>query len=289
MRSEAEMMELILTTAHDDSRIRAVIMNGSRVNPNLKPDIFQDYDIVYVVEEAEGFRKNYEWVKRFGEMMVMQLPDDMLGEAQRTDGIFSYLMQFTDGNRIDLTICPKSSLPLQERDSLSRLLLDKDGIIEPFPPPTDQDYLPKPPTAVQFTECCNEFWWVAPYVAKGLWRKELPYAKEMLDDILRKELVKVLTWYVGIKTEFRCNIGGYGKWLQQSLEPALWNRFLQCFADADYGQNWEALFAMCSLFRLVATKISVHFGYEYPSLYDEQVTKHLNHVRALPQDATSIY
>lgn len=51
MRSEKEMMGLILNTAREDERIRAVIMNGSRVNPNVKRDCFQDYDIVYVVKD----------------------------------------------------------------------------------------------------------------------------------------------------------------------------------------------------------------------------------------------
>jgi len=51
MRSEKEMMGLILNAAREDERIRAVIMNGSRVNPNVKRDCFQDYDIVYVVKD----------------------------------------------------------------------------------------------------------------------------------------------------------------------------------------------------------------------------------------------
>ncbi len=34
MRTEKEMMELIQRTAEEDSRIRAVYMNGSRTNPN---------------------------------------------------------------------------------------------------------------------------------------------------------------------------------------------------------------------------------------------------------------
>ena len=54
MRSEKEMMELILSVARKDERIRAVYMNGSRTNPNVKKDIFQDYDIVYVVKEKQA-------------------------------------------------------------------------------------------------------------------------------------------------------------------------------------------------------------------------------------------
>lgn len=50
MRTENEMYDLILEVANNDARIKAVYMNGSRTNENVPKDIFQDYDIVYVVE-----------------------------------------------------------------------------------------------------------------------------------------------------------------------------------------------------------------------------------------------
>ena len=55
MRTEQEMFDLILSVASEDERIRAVYMNGSRTNPNAPKDIFQDYDIVYVVTETLSF------------------------------------------------------------------------------------------------------------------------------------------------------------------------------------------------------------------------------------------
>jgi len=45
MRNEKEMLDLILNIAENDDNIRAVIMNGSRVNPHAKKDPFQDFDI----------------------------------------------------------------------------------------------------------------------------------------------------------------------------------------------------------------------------------------------------
>ena len=75
MRSEKEMMELILSVARKDERIRAVYMNGSRTNPNVKKDIFQDYDIVYVVKENRPFYEDERWIDRFGERLYMQCPE----------------------------------------------------------------------------------------------------------------------------------------------------------------------------------------------------------------------
>jgi aminoglycoside 6-adenylyltransferase len=60
MRSKDEMYELILNTARDDDPIRAVILNGSRANPNAPRDIFQDFDIIYLVTELAPFTNNYQ-------------------------------------------------------------------------------------------------------------------------------------------------------------------------------------------------------------------------------------
>jgi aminoglycoside 6-adenylyltransferase len=288
MRSEKEMFDLILTTAREDERIRAVIMNGSRANPNAPKDFFQDYDIVYIVTEVAPFRNNYEWIKRFGEMMILQEPDDMDDPPSENKEGFVYLMQFMDGNRIDLGIDPPSMLAEIVKDSQSIVLLDKDGLVPPIPPCSDKDYLPKPPTAKQFFDCTNEFWWVSAYTAKGLWREELPNAKGMFE-YAREQLMKMLTWYVGVKYQFQVCPGKFGKYLRRYLEPELWNLLQGTYADASYEQNWEALEAMCDLFRRVAIPVAEHFGYDYPYGDDQRVSAHLKHVRTLPRDAQEMY
>lgn len=289
MRSEQEMYELILNTARADERVRAVILNGSRANPNAPRDMFQDYDVVYVVTDVASFKRDPAWIDRFGERMILQLPDDMSDPPPSDDDSYAYLMQFADGNRIDLTLCPLNQFPERGRDSLSALLLDKDGISEPFAPANESDYLPKPPTAKQFADCCNEFWWVCPYVAKGLWRQEIIYAKYMLDVVVREQLMKMLVWHIGVKTGFSRNPGKFGKYFQPYLAPELWEILEQTYADADYDNNWRALEAMCNLFRIVGAHAAEHFGFAYPHGDDARVSAHLRHVRALPKEAREIY
>ncbi len=284
MRSEQEMFDLILSTARGDERIRAVILNGSRANPNAPRDIFQDYDIIYVVTDVGPFAQNREWIKRFGDMMVLQMPEENSHPAS-----FVYLMQFMDGNRIDLTLFPLAHLDELPPDSLSVLLLDKDGAVAPFPPPDESGYLPHPPTPKEYFDCCNEFWWVSPYVGKGLWREELPYAKYMLDEVVRAELMKMLTWYIGSQTGFRINPGKEGKYFRKYLPPELWERLLNTYADAGYDHTWEALFAMGDLFRTAALAVAAHFGFDYPRDDDRRVSAHLAHIRSLPRDAQEIY
>jgi len=289
MRSEQELLNLLVDTATGDDRIRVVIMNGSRANPHARRDIFQDFDVVYLVTDVAPFKNNIEWIRRFGELMIHQIPEEMQDPPPGDGGGFTHLMQFTDGNRIDLGIYPLAKLHELGRDSLSVLLLDKDGIMAPFDPPSERDYLPQPPTPKAFADCCNEFWWVCPYVAKGLWREEILYAKYMFDQVLREQLMKMLAWHIGVQTGFALNPGKYGKYFQRYLEPDVWLMLERTYADAGYAHTWDALFVMCDLFEQVALSIASHFGFDYPQDDAARVRAHLRHVRFLPKDAASIY
>lgn len=289
MRSEQTMLDLIMRVAQNDDRIRAVILNGSRANPNAPRDIFQDFDIVYLVTDMAAFKADPGWIKPFGELMIMQLPDDMADPPPDEGEGYAYLMQFADGNRIDLSLYPVAKLAERERDSLSVLLLDKDGVVAPFGPATEGDYLPQPPTAKAYADCCNEFWWVATYVAKGLWREEILYAKALLDQVVRVQLIHMLTWHIGVKTQFSINPGKSGKYFKRYLEPELWEALLKTYADAGYDHTWDALLAMGDLFRFVAQSVAGQFGFDYPQGDDDRVSAHLRHVRSLPRTAPAIY
>lgn len=262
-RSEKEVMDILLNIAKNDDRIRAVILNGSRTSPSAKKDIFQDYDIVYLVTNVESFVNDENWIKQFGDILILQTPDKMDGKWPAAKDEYAYLMQFKDWNRIDLTLLRTDKLATMPRDSQSMLLLDKDAVIKEYPPANDNDYLPKPPTEVQFFNCCNEFLWVSTYVAKGIWRKELTYAKHVSEQIVKEELIKLLTWYAGLKTNYNKTIGKFGKHLEQYLEPALWEKFVKTYVDANENNMWNALFLMCDIFNEIAMKIATHFNYPF--------------------------
>jgi aminoglycoside 6-adenylyltransferase len=118
------------------------------------------------VTDLNSFTADHSWIARFGELMILQMPEAMVDPPPMNDGHFAYLMQFTDGNRIDLTLFPLAKMHQFESESLSTMLLDKDGLFKELPPPSESDYLPKPPSAKTFADCCNEFWWGSTYVAK---------------------------------------------------------------------------------------------------------------------------
>jgi aminoglycoside 6-adenylyltransferase len=293
MRSDKEMFDLILGVAQQDERIRAVYMNGSRTNPNAPKDIFQDYDIVYVVTETTSFIKDETWITIFGNLLMIQEPDkndQLVGIDMDFGRSYGYLMLFTDGNRIDLHIETKESMiEGYVRDKLTIPLLDKDNCLPLIPPPTNIDYHVKKPTEPLFMSCCNEFWWCLQNVAKGIWRDELPYAKLMFENTTRASLDEMVSWWIGTKHDFQVSTGKMGKYFKKHLPEPYWEMYKGTYSDSNYDNVWDAIFIACELFRVLANNVAEYFKYTYPVDDDTNMTEYLKHVSKLPVDAKEIY
>jgi len=282
---------LILGIAKSDERIRAVYMNGSRVNPNVQKDNFQDYDIVFVVNETKSFISDKNWPSLFGSPIIVQEPDwndFVIGISDETHDFsrrYAWLMLFEDGNRIDLTIEIKEEAQKNFlNDKLTLLLLDKDNFLPKIPPPADEDYHVKRPTENQYIACCNEFWWCLNNAAKGIARDELPYAMEMFNRYVRDMLNKMTEWHIGIKTNFTVSAGKMGKYYKKLLEKDLWDMYCQTYSDGNYKNLWEAIFTGCKLFRILGLEVADFFHYEYLSKEDEGMMKYLNQVKKNADD-----
>ena len=134
MRDESEMMRQILQVAQEDGRVQAVWLGGSRTDPQARPDLLQDYDVVYVVEETGSFRRDPQWAeRRFGPVLYCQRPEELdasLGQEVDLENNFGWLMQLADGNRLDLHVQTlKRTLQELQEERLSRVLWDRDGVL----------------------------------------------------------------------------------------------------------------------------------------------------------------
>lgn len=282
MRSEKEMFDLILNVAKRDARIRSVYMNGSRANTKVTKDIFQDYDIVYVVTKTKPFYENENWIDCFGKRLYMQMPEKMAktcGLEHNFENTYSWLIMFEDFNRLDLHVnfvdFAKSDIL---RDKLCKVLLDKDSLFADIPESSDADYCIKKPTKEDFSCECNEFWWCLNNVAKGLWRKEIPYVMDMLNDVIRPSLIKILSWKIGFENNFSCNIGKSGKCMHQFLSENIWERFLETYSDSNVEHIWRSVIIMCDLFSEIAREVAGKLNFIYNE-HDEFATrKYLGYV-----------
>lgn len=292
MRTEKEMYDLIIGTAQKDERIRAVYMNGSRTNPNVPKDIFQDYDVVYVVKDIKEFYQDGKWIDVFGERFYMQKPDEntvLLGMENDIKNSYGWLIQFADGNRLDLHV---NQVEFAKRtyldDKLIKVLLDKDNLLSGAQESTDVDYWVKKPSKELFSANTNEFWWCTNNLAKGLWREEVPYVLDMLNQYVRPELIEMLSWKIGLDTDFSVSVGKCGKYMYRWLPSDEWKSFLETYCGADIEEIWTSIFIMCDLFDEVANHVASRLGYRYNQVEAENARSWLERVKNLKDDATDI-
>jgi aminoglycoside 6-adenylyltransferase len=178
-RTEKEMTDLIFEFAQEHD-VKMIGQEGSRNNPRKPADAFQDFDITYFVEDLTPFYK-INWVQAFGEIVVSQSVPENPGINQ--------MMQFEDGNRIDLDIRLTSYVEeYLASDTLNTIIYG--GKTRET---TDETHRVTAPTHQEVANAVIEFYWVSLYVAKGIKREELIYAATTFE-MIRAELFKMAVW-----------------------------------------------------------------------------------------------
>lgn len=253
MRTDTEMMTLILQIA-DTLKVEAVALSGSRADIHSLRDQFQDYDVVYIVENLEDLISDLSWLDQFGYRLIEQ--HNVLGHRRL------YLMLFEDGNRIDLTLCPKEHMQeWVDSEAGFKVLKDDAGLFDMYQP-NSKRYWTAPPTEEEFATSCNEFWWVSTYVVKGIRRNQLIYATDHLYGICQQELLKVLAWQVTSDRRV-VDIGKNYKYLFQYLQAEQEKEFSALLDLSSFDKITRSLFSTMKLFDCEAQNLAQKMGFDY--------------------------
>lgn len=279
MRNESEVLNELLLYAHSDEKVRAIILNGSRVNPNVTKDIFCDYDVIYAVTDPKFYYDHQDWIRTFGNLIIMQQNNI---ETDSSEDEYIFLMLFTDGIRIDLSFRRVETINQHFHDSLTEVILDKDNCLKRFDPPSEKSYVTLKPARDEFHKAINNILWCSTNVAKGLWRDELIYAKFMLDIVVRQDLMKLLSWYVGANNNWSINTGAALKWLKKYLPEKIWDSLEDTYSGAAYPEIWDSVFRIIELTDLVGQELANQLKYEYPTRDHINVVAYLEKVQNLP-------
>mgnify|MGYP002885032787 FL=1 len=253
MRTEPEMLDLILQTAKS-LKVEAVALSGSRTNDQVQKDEFQDYDVVYVVDDLDNLTRDLAWLDSFGTRMIEQ--HNVLGNRRL------YLMLFQDGNRIDLTLCPKEHIQeWVDSEATYTVLEDKKGLFESYSP-NPQRYWISPAAEKDFEKSCNEFWWVSAYVVKGICRNQVIYATDHLYGICQQELLKVLAWQVA-SDRGTIDVGKNYKYLFNYLPAEKEKEFSNLLDFSSLDKITQSLLATIRLFHREAQDLAKKMDFDY--------------------------
>lgn len=264
MRTETEMLDVILHTA-ETLQVKSVAMSGSRTDTKAPKDEFQDYDVVYVVDDLDNLMSDLSWLNQFGTRIAEQ--EVTLGHR------CLYLMLFEDGNRIDLTLCPKEHIKeWVESEADFTVLEDTKGLFAPYSP-TPQRYWTNPASQTDFEKACNEFWWVSAYVVKGICRNQLIYATDHLYGICQQELLKILAWQVA-SARGRVEIGKNCKYLFNHLPVEKEKELSNLLDFSSLDKITQSLFDTMQLFHREAQILAQKMGFAYDKEVAEKMMRY---------------
>ena len=264
MRAETERLDIILKTA-ETLQVKAVAMSGSRTNPKAPKDEFQDYDVVYVVDDLDNLTSNLSWLDHFGKRIIEQ--EVRLGHRRL------FLMLFEDGNRIDLTLCPKEHIQeWVDSEAVFTVLEDSEHLFEPYSQNLER-YWTSPASQTDFEKTCNEFWWVSSYVVKGICRKQLIYATDHLYGICQQELLKVLSWQVASE-KGAVDIGKNYKYLFNYFPTEKEKEFSNLLDFSNIEKITQSLFATMQLFHQEAQFFAHKMGFYYDKEVAEKMIQY---------------
>lgn len=264
MRTETEMLDVILQTAKT-LQVKAVAMSGSRTCPKALKDEFQDYDVVYIVYDLYNLTSDLSWLNKFGKRIIEQ--EVSLGNR------CLYLMLFEDGNRIDLTLCPKEHIQeWVDSEADYTVLKDDKGLFESYLP-SPKRYWTNPASQTDFEKSCNEFWWVSTYVVKGICRKQVIYTTDHLYGICQQELLKLLAWQVAAD-KGKVDIGKNYKYLFNYLHERKEKEFSNLLDFSSLDKITQSLFATMQLFHREAQSLAQKMGFDYDKEIAERMIQY---------------
>ena len=264
MRAETEMLSLLIKIAKN-LKVKAVALSGSRTDTKAPKDEFQDYDVVYVVDDFDNLTSDLSWLDYFGKRIIEQ---EVALDHRRL-----YLMLFEDGNRIDLTLCLKDHIQeWVDSEAGFTVLEDPEHLFEPYSQNLER-YWTSPASAIDFEKACNEFWWVSAYVVKGICRKQVIYATDHLYGICQQEFLKILAWQVA-SDRGKVDIGKNYKYLFQYLPAEKEKQFSNLLDFSSLDKITQSLFATMELFHQEAQSLANKMGFNYDKEVAERMIEY---------------
>ncbi|MFP4879161.1 aminoglycoside 6-adenylyltransferase [Mammaliicoccus sciuri] len=254
MKTEREVLEEIFNIASIEDDIRAVCMNGSRVNKFIEPDEYQDFDIAFIVNNYETFIQHLSFIENFGEPIISQCNRER-SDSGIKDQLF-YMVLFENYMRVDFRFIPIEYIEAyRHEDYLLKVLIDKDQYFSEQIEPNDKKYHIKKPNQKRFDFAFNEFWWLSTYVVKGIKREEIFYAIDHLN-MIRDLLLTMYDWKVSNKFEWQISTGKNHKLLKKYISKSEWNKLLESYPHGEVDDITNSLLNITEQFYILSVEVA---------------------------------
>lgn len=285
MDSRDKKLQQILAWATANDDVRAMLLTSSLVNPYAPVDQFSDLDIELVFSDLQKVLNDDGWLSHFGKVVAKIAEPETVFNGKHA----MRMVLYDDYVKVDFKLYSVSKFREDvENDELPedwdigyKVLVDKNRLTADLKPASHQVSLIKRPTAAEFEQKLNDFWWDMTYVAKCLARDNIFYAKFMSEDNMRTDyLVPLIEWYIAVDHGWNMTTNKHGRLFKKYLSPEIWQKIEATFSGGDIQDNWRALIAYADLVRELGTTLADKLNYSYPGELENNIRQYLVFVKA---------
>lgn len=256
---DKKLQELI-EFVHQEDNIRALVLQGSVVNPNVTCDVFSDLDPLFYCVDPTKYTNNDDWKARFGEV-ISYFSDSW--ETPRGHTSYTRLTLYKDSFKMDFGFTTIKEAPFANEMPLYQVVIDKDNLIPPCEVTDDRKFYHKQPTSEEVNRVYQDFYFDTSYVVKSIYREELVFTKFMMN-ILHEKMKQLLQYYVGANHQYQVNIGAEGRYLKQYLSPAEWTMVQQTYQGYQDQDNIDALRHLFQIIKYLGLQLEELISVKFP-------------------------
>lgn len=264
--THAELIERIVGWASTDENIRAVVITGSSSRGDASTDRFSDRDIEIIARDPTALLADDSWIHAIAPVWIaLYLDNTELGIPP------TRLVFFEGGYKVDFTLTDRTRIEqMVDADALNdlyrrgyRVLVDKDGLTDRLPLPTDGAPRKDLPDQQKFADIVTEYWFEAAHMPTYLTRGDLWVVKHR-DWTMKQMLLRMLEWHAlatggkGIDTWY------IGTKMRRWVDEETWQEVGHVFARFDAEDSWRALVASMRLFSRLTREIARALELDYP-------------------------
>jgi aminoglycoside 6-adenylyltransferase len=159
----------------------------------------------------------------------------------------------------------------------ARVLIDKDHQIAHLLPP-GKPVPPGPPSAQQFQQAWERFWFVVIYAVRQLRRGDLAFYKGS-EQVCRQLLLPFLEWHTQAQAGWIADTWHNGRYAAEWLDPGLHHLLAQTYTPLEAQASWQGLLALLRCFSQAARGVAEAIGHPYPEVLEAELLDFISQLR----------
>jgi aminoglycoside 6-adenylyltransferase len=295
-----QFIERFVKWAEAQPDIGTAFVIGSQARTTRPADQWSDLDMVVTVNKPERYLSETNWLKTIGNPWItfiektgdererrvlfeggldvdfallsrrkIQLLTRLMRIQERFPSFLFRLLPRTVAQQISQGIATFSGTARRG----TRVLFDKDGIVEHLLMVHTEVPSSQPPAQDEFLDLINDFWYHTVWTAKKLRRGELWTAKGCSDSYMKWQLLQMIEWHACATNGWNYDTWHGGRFLEQWADGRIVRELQGAFAHYDEQELWRGLSATMDLFRWIAVETAAQLKYPYPTSADEHATE----------------